>query len=120
MLFRTKTGILLAGVLLGFAGCATTPKALPPVAKPAETVNERLDAARKVIGGMSSRDVSREDFGRVAGDIEHNEETRAVVGKIIGSGPAPAVKYSPTTGKHYNGNVDVDPETGEKLEVLPE
>ena len=78
-------------LLLSLAGCATSgPGAAAPV-KPAETVGQQLDAARKVVGGM-----------------------------VVGTGRAPVIKYSPTTGKHYSSDLEFDPETGEKLEVLPE
>ena len=42
--------------------------------------------------------------------------------KIVGAqdGAAPVVKYSPVTGKHYSGDLEFDPETGARLEVLPE
>ncbi len=99
-----------------FSACATAPNP----GRPAETVHQQTSAAQKVLGSITGRDVSRNELKRVVNDIKTNAESRGAVEKILGSGSAPVIKYSPKTGKHYSGNVDVDPETGEKLEVLAE
>ncbi len=86
-----KIRFTLIGSLFFIAGCVTTaPQPKVPV-KPPETASQQMDAARKVVGGM-----------------------------VAGGGKAPAVKYSPSTGKHYSGELDSDPDTGEKLLPLPE
>lgn len=82
---------LLVLTLFTCAGCATPLAPAGVAGMSAETPRDQLDAARKVVGGM-----------------------------VAGSGRSAVIKYSPTTGKHYSGNLDVDPETGEKLEVLAE
>ncbi|MBF0486336.1 MAG: hypothetical protein HQL16_07485 [Candidatus Omnitrophica bacterium] len=112
--------IILAIALCFFViGCASTPRGV--VRDKSETTSQQLDAAQKVVGGMTGKPVSREDMKRVAKDIRSNKESRSAVEKIIGAETAkPVVKYSPVTGKHYSGDLDVDPETGVKLEILPE
>lgn len=60
-------------------------------------------------------------FQSVAVDIYQNEESRSAAKKILGvDAEKPVVKYSPVTGKHYSGDLEFDPETGAKLEVVPE
>ena len=110
------------GVIFLFccAGCASVPVRHAGSIKPVETADQQLDAVQKVLGGMSGRDVSPQQMKKMTQDIQKNEDTRGVVGKIIGGGGAPVIKYSPATGKHYSGDLEVDPETGVKLEVLPE
>lgn len=78
-------------VVFLFSGCATAPRPASTVKQP-ESVSQQIEAARKVVKGMVA----------------------------ASSDAAPVIKYSPTTGKHYSGNLEFDPETGEKLEVLPE
>jgi hypothetical protein len=102
------------------SGCASAGRDPSGVVKPVETADQQLDAVQKVLGGMSGRDVTSGQMKRLTQDIQKNEDTRAVVRKIIGAETAPVIKYSPVTGKHYSGDLDVDPETGVKLEVLPE
>jgi hypothetical protein len=89
-------------------------------AKPPESVEQQMDAAQKVLGGMAGHPVTAEQMKRLTGDMQKNEDTRALVRKITGGQEAPVIKYSPITGKHYSGDLDIDPETGAKLEILPE
>ncbi|NLE65395.1 MAG: hypothetical protein GX606_05735 [Elusimicrobia bacterium] len=57
----------------------------------------------------------------VAVDIYQNRESRSAAEKILGVGDKkPVMKYSPVTGKHYSGDLEFDPETGVRLEVVPE
>ena len=113
--------IFLGGCLVFLSGCATAPKRpVTPVA-PAETINEQIDAAQKVVGAMANREVSRNDLKALATDIRKEEETRSAVQAILGgSDKRPVIKYSPVTGKHYSGDLEYDPETGVKLEAVPE
>ena len=84
-------------------------------------MGEQLDAAQKVMGAMAGgRDMSPSDMKRVVRDIRTNRESQSAVQKIIGTTGDPVVKYSPVTGKHYSGDLEYDPETGAKLEVIKE
>ncbi|MBF0123356.1 MAG: hypothetical protein HQL21_08150 [Candidatus Omnitrophica bacterium] len=57
----------------------------------------------------------------VAVDLANNPESRGAAEKILGvNTDQPVVKYSPVTGKHYSGDLEFDPETGAKLEVVKE
>lgn len=76
--------------------------------------------AQKVMGGMAGQDVSHEDMRRAVKDVQGNKGSREAVNKILGGGKPTVVKYSPLTGKHYSGDLEFDPETGVKLEILPE
>ena len=73
-----------------------------------------------VLSGCAAVAPTAEPFQRVAQDIQKNEGTRSAVQKIIGAGERSVIKYSPVTGKHYSGELDIDPETGVKLEILKE
>lgn len=76
-------------------GCAATPK--------------------KVISPVDQQ------FQAVAVDVYQNPESRAAAQKILGvNADQPVIKYSPVTGKHYSGDLEFDPETGAKLEVVKE
>ncbi len=99
------------------AGCATTPKSAP--VKPVETVDQQLEAARKVVGGMANRDLSREELIKFGQGLNRDPEAKTAVQKIVAPSAAPVIKYSPVTGKHYSGDLEYDPETGVKLEVAP-
>jgi hypothetical protein len=101
---------------LAFSGCATMPK------KPAasETQAEQVDAAQKVVGAMAGREMTAGEMKQVASDIRKDESSRSAVQKILGTTSAPVIKYSPVTGKHYSGDLEFDPETGAKLEVIKE
>ncbi|NLE64351.1 MAG: hypothetical protein GX606_00305 [Elusimicrobia bacterium] len=71
----------------------------------------------------SSAAVTPTDRGlqAVAVDIYQNRESRSAAEKILGVGyKKPVMKYSPATGKHYSGDLEFDPETGVRLEVVPE
>jgi hypothetical protein len=101
-------------------GCATTSKQ-PVMSSKQETTTEQIDAAQKVVGAMGNKEVSREDLKALATEMKTDEESRSAVQKIIGvSDERPVIKYSPATGKHYSGDLEYDPETGVKLEVLKE
>ena len=77
------------------SGCATTPKSS------VSPTDQKLQA--------------------VAIDLQKNPESRQAAEKILGvNQQAPVVKYSPVTGKHYSGDLEFDPETGAKLEVVKE
>ena len=70
---------------------------------------------------MGNTSVSRSDLKALATDMQKNEDTRSAVQKIMGAtSEKPVIKYSPVTGKHYSADLDYDPETGTKLEVLQE
>ncbi|MBF0618616.1 MAG: hypothetical protein HQL19_00430 [Candidatus Omnitrophica bacterium] len=107
-------------LLILMAGCATTPK--PLSGRSPETVTEQLTAAQKVMGAMAGREVSDKEMKRVVTDVQQGGEARTAVRAIVGANAPvrPVVKYSPVTGKHYSGELDVDPETGAKLLPLPE
>jgi hypothetical protein len=113
----SKMKIILMFFLCGFlfGGCASGRSAVPK-----ETLNDQFDMAQKVMGGMTGRDVSSDDMKRMARDIQTDPGSRDAAQKILGAGKPVVVKYSPVTGKHYSGELDVDPETGVKLEILPE
>jgi len=104
--------------MIFLAGCATAPKPLT-TGKTVETVDEQLNAAQKVMGGMAHKDMSRGDLIRFGQDLRKDPEARSAVQKITAPF-APVIKYSPVTGKHYSGDLEFDPETGVKLEILPE
>jgi len=111
--------VFLFSVLL--FGCATTTNRPLKSSRPVETTSEQLDAAQKVVGAMGNKEVSRKDLNTLATDMQKNPESRSAVQKIIGvSDEKPVIKYSPATGKHYSGELEYDPETGVKLEVLKE
>ncbi len=99
------------------AGCATAPKPLGTGKSP-ETIDEQLEAAQKVVGGMANKDMSREDLIKFGQNLKKDPEAQIAVQKITAPA-APVIKYSPVTGKHYSGDVDIDPETGVKLQILP-
>jgi hypothetical protein len=100
------------------SGCATAPSHPP---SSVETRTEQIDAAQKVVGAMAGgRDVTPADMKRVVKDVRSNKDTGSAVEKIIGTTSEPVVKYSPVTGKHYSGDLEYDPETGAKLEVIKE
>ena len=104
-----------------FAGCSSIPKKPAAQARPVETVDQQLEAAQKVVGAMGNTEVSREDLKALATDLQRDQASRSAVQKIIGvSNERPVIKYSPVTGKHYSGDLEFDPETGVKLEVLKE
>jgi PBP1b-binding outer membrane lipoprotein LpoB len=91
--------LLVPGVLclvLFLSGCATAPKA-----------------------SVSPVD---QKFQAVAVDVYQNPESRSAAEKILGvnADDKPVVKYSPVTGKHYSGDLEFDPETGARLEVVKE
>ena len=110
--------VSLAFFVSMFSGCASTPKT--PAAPP-ETKAEQLDAAQKVVGAMAGgRDMTPADMKRVVKDVRTDGSARSAVQKIIGGAETPVVKYSPVTGKHYSGDLEYDPETGAKLEVIKE
>ena len=114
-----RVPILMLALL--FAGCSTTSTRPIGQAKPVETVDQQLDAAQKVVGAMGNKDVSREELKALGRDMHNNVESRSAVQKIMGaSADKPVVKYSPATGKHYSGDLEYDPETGVKLETVPE
>ena len=76
-----------------FSGCVTVPK--PSV----NSDDQKLQA--------------------VAIDLYKNEDSRSAAQKILGvNTDKPVIKYSPVTGKHYSGDLEFDPETGAKLEVV--
>jgi hypothetical protein len=104
-----------------FAGCSSIPKKPVAQVNTAETVDQQIDAAQKVVGAMGNAEVSRSELRALATDMQKNEESRSAVQKIIGAtDEKPVIKYSPVTGKHYSGDVEYDPETGVKLEILKE
>ncbi len=105
--------LLLCGLLFG--GCASGRSSAPK-----ETPNDQFDMAQKVMGGMTGRDVSNSDMKRMIRDVQTDPGSRDAANKILGAGKPVVVKYSPVTGKHYSGELEVDPETGVKLEILPE
>jgi hypothetical protein len=101
------------------SGCATASK--PPAgSKTVETVPQQIDAAQKVVSAMAGHEMTPGDMKRVVGDIRKDGESRSAVQKILGTTEKPVIKYSPATGKHYSGELEFDPETGVKLEVVPE
>jgi hypothetical protein len=111
----------LALLALLFAGCSTIPKKPVAQANPSETVAQQLDAAQKVVGAMGNKEVSRQDLKALAVDMQKNADSRSAVQKIIGvTNEKPVIKYSPVTGKHYSSDLEYDPETGAKLEVIEE
>ncbi len=101
-------------------GCAAGAPAKRGSGQPAETPAQQMAAAQKVMGAMAGKEVSREDLKRVAADIQTNEDSRNAVNKIIGVQSPMVIKYSPVTGKHYSGDLEFDPETGARLEILQE
>jgi hypothetical protein len=106
---------------LSLFGCATTSNRPIKSSQPVETTSEQLEAAQKVVGAMGNKEVSREDLKALATDMQRDPESRSAVQKIIGvTDEKPVIKYSPATGKHYSGDLEYDPETGVKLEVLKE
>ncbi|NTV29186.1 MAG: hypothetical protein HGA80_03790 [Candidatus Omnitrophica bacterium] len=110
--------VILNGML---AGCSSAPRRPIATERTVETGPEQLDAAQKVMGAMAGgRDVTQEDMKRVARDIRSNREAQSAMQKIVGASGSPVVKYSPVTGKHYSGDLEYDPETGAKLEVIKE
>jgi hypothetical protein len=97
------------------------PKKPVAEATPVETAEQQIDAAKKVVGAMGNKEISRQDLKALTADIQKNEESRSAVQKIIGvTNERPVIKYSPVTGKHYSGDLEYDPETGAKLKVLEE
>ena len=116
-MFSTRIFFLLV-VAVGIVGCAT-PSGVATRTQSKETTDQQLDAARKVVGGMANRDMSREELLKFGQGLQHDPQAGDAVNKIVGNGQAPVVKYSPVTGKHYSGDVDIDPETGVKLLVVP-
>lgn len=103
------------------SGCASPAKKPPEGARPTETTAEQVDAVKKVMGAMGGgREISNSDMKRVARDIQTDQESRSAVEKIIGVSGSPVIKYSPVTGKHYSGDLEYDPETGARLEVIKE
>lgn len=104
------------GLALFLGGCAS-PAKVPLSGHSSESAREQLEAAEKVVGGMTGRPVSREDMNRVARELRTNEDSRSAVQKIIGLGSEdpPVEKYSPLTGRHYSGRLEYEPGTGVKL-----
>ena len=87
--------VSLAVFCTTFSGCATTSK---PAVAPMD-----------------------DKFRAVAVDVYQNPESRSAAKKILGvDAPPQVIKYSPVTGKHYSGDLEFDPETGAKLEVIKE
>lgn len=99
-------------------GCASIPRTQRP-GPATETLDQRLDAAQKVIGTMAQKDMTREDLIRLGRKLRNDPDASAAVDKIIGVKQSVVIKYSPVTGKHYSSDLEYDPETGVKLEVLP-
>jgi hypothetical protein len=113
--------VSLLFLALLFAGCATISQKPVASTKPVETTAEQIDAAQKIVGAMGNKEVSRQDLKALAVDMQKNEDSRSAVQKIIGvTNEKPVIKYSPVTGKHYSGDLEYDPETGAKLEVIEE
>jgi hypothetical protein len=107
--------------VLIFSGCAATPRPLSAQPSSVETKADQLDAAQKVVGAVAGgRDMTPADMKRVARDVRTDKEAGSVVSEIVGTSGNPVVKYSPATGKHYSGDLEYDPETGVKLEVIKE
>lgn len=115
MKINMKFCVVLLWCMCVLSGCVSA-RPSAPLSSP----EDQLQMVQKVVGGMSGREVSNADMKRVVRDVQQNPNSRAAVNKILGAGDPVVVKYSPVTGKHYSGNLDVDPETGVKLEVLSE
>lgn len=115
------TLILLILFCSALTGCASVSHKPLVSGHVAETSTEQLDAAKKVMGAVAGgRDVTPADMKRVVRDIRTNPEAQSAVQAIVGTAGDPVVKYSPVTGKHYSGDLEYDPETGAKLEVIKE
>lgn len=119
--FKRTGVILLSPLILSLSflfGCTSIPRTQRPGAA-TETLDQGLDAAQKVIGTMAQKDMTRKDLMRLGQQLRNDPDASAAVDKIIGVKQPMVIKYSPATGKHYSSDLEYDPETGVKLEVLP-
>ncbi len=72
------------------------------------------------IVNMSGQDLTPAQIQRITKDIQKDPASKEAIEKILFGQKEQVIKYSPKTGKHYSGDLEFDPETGVKLEILPE
>jgi len=85
-----------------------------------ETSPEVYTAMESVAGALAGKDMTQEELKDLSTQIRNDPEAQSAVELITHtiSGDKPRIKYSPSTGKRYAPHLEVDPETGEKLEWL--
>lgn len=102
-----------------FMGCRTVNP--PVVAKDqGETMEDVDQAIEAIAGAVIGKKLSEEEYKDFKKEIRKNPEAQSAIEVITQnvSGQQRCIKYSPQTGKRYACTLDIDPETGVKLEIL--
>lgn len=107
-----RSTIILCGVLTTFLGCASN--------RAHKVSHQDMQAIGQIVNTVSGQDMTPAQIQKMAQDIQKDPASKEAVEKILFGQQDRVIKYSPKTGKHYSGHLEFDPETGVKLEVLPE
>lgn len=107
--------VFLIGLLLGLGcwGCASSQHHR-------RISSQEQEAIRQMLNAVSSQELSDAQIRKIAQDIQKDSDSQEAIDKILFHPQDSVIKYSPATGKHYSGHLEFDPETGVRLEALPE
>ena len=98
--------------LVFFSGCASTSNVGSiPDRKETEAAIESIAEA------ISGKELTEEDAKKLKDQIRNDPEAQSAIQAITNSvSGQQRFKYSPVTGKRYAPHMEIDPETGVKLE----
>lgn len=105
--------------IIFFSGCQT----MKPQGNVQESRKEQEQSIKSVVGAISGKSLSDEDFNKLKRDISSDPQARSAIESISGSmrsGGAQVVKYCPVDGERYAAHLRVCPEHNVILEVLEE
>lgn len=108
-----KLIIILCSVLMTFLGCSS-------MNRTHKVSHQDMQAIGQIVNTVSGQEMTPAQIQKMAQDIQKDPASKEAVEKILFGQQDRVIKYSPKTGKHYSGHLEFDPETGVKLEVLPE
>ena len=74
-------------------------------------------AIETIAEAISGKDMTEEEVDQLKDQLRNDSEAQSAIQAITDSvSEKPRIKYSPATGKRYAPHMEVDPETGVKLE----
>jgi hypothetical protein len=106
-------------LLFHSAGCSGK----NPQAKAVHESSQDVEQAIKAIAeAVSGREVNEKELQELKHQLRHDEGARSAIQSMTNAMDQrpKRIKYSPLTGKRYAPHLEVDPETGAKLEWLEE
>jgi len=109
-----KVFLYLVFILFFGGGCQTTQSS----SQQHNSLKDNQEAVEAIVEAITGKELSDSEKADLMKQLQKDKEAQSAIQAIADSldSTKSRIKYSPATGKRYSPDLEVDPETGVKLE----